>query len=165
MQNLIDLIDESLFAPIAEDERYVGSVFRSIRQMAPKHKGARYEAIVEHLCASQGMSVESPKSSDHDRIINGVKTEIKGSCLNKGKDVFSFLQIRPDQDYEQLLFLCCHPSETYMLTMSKALVSQYCEDGTFKKQHGGNSATSRTFMYYGNEKNLEALGAKYIDLR
>ena len=48
-------------------------------------------AFVSNVLTKLGYTVQKAENSDHDRIINGVKVEIKGSTLAKNKKTFSVL--------------------------------------------------------------------------
>ena len=109
-----------------------------------------------------GYTVQKAENSDHDRIINGVKVEIKGSTLAKNKKNFSFLQIRPDQDYHLMMFAMFYPNELVLMEMEKEQVIKNVELGIFKKQHGGKKADSGQFCYYGNKETLLTLGATFV---
>jgi hypothetical protein len=159
---MIELIDPLLLLPEEIDSRYMNSPFRHIKLMGPKQKGKRYENIAESVLTKIGFSVIKAENTEHDRIINGIKTEIKGSTLNKDCDNFSFLQIRPDQDYKQMFFVMCYPNELVIMKMSKKTIQKNIDSGIFKKQHGGNKAESRTFMYYGNKESLSQIGALLV---
>ena len=160
--NLIEIIDPKLLEPEDRDTRYDNSPFKHIKAMGAKQKGKYYELITENVLSQRGYLVEKPESTEHDRIINKVKTEIKGSTLNKNTDHFSFLQIRPDQDYAELMFTMCYPDKLVIMKMDKATVLKNVENGTFKKQHGGKKAESRTFLYYGEKNSLAAIGATLV---
>ena len=160
--NILDLIDSDLLLAEQEDPRYINSAFRFVKQMHAKQKGKRYEEITECVVRKLGHIVSKPINTDHDRIIDGFKVEIKGSTLNKNTDNFSFLQIRPDQDYDKLYFTMCYPNELVIMEMSKEQVLKNIQNGIFKKQHGGNKAESRTYLYYGNRESLSNIGAKFL---
>ena len=157
--NLIDLIDNEFLLPEEVDPRYASSPFKYVKLMGPKQKGKRYEQIAENVLTKIRFSVTKAENSDHDRSINGIKTEIKGSTLNKNTEDFSFLQIRPDQDYDQIFFVMCYPDELCIMKMGKKDVLRNIRNKIFKKQHGGNKAESRTFCYYGNKETLKQIGA------
>jgi hypothetical protein len=158
----ITKIDPSLLVADQDDERYADSLFRDLKKMHAKQKGKRYEKITENVLKTLGFKVGKPLSSDHDRLVNDKKVEIKGSTLNKGTDHFSFLQIRPDQDYESIYFVMFYPHQLVVMEMTKDQIVKQIDAGVFKKQHGGNKAESRTFLYYGNRETLTALGASVI---
>lgn len=162
MKKLIEMIDQNLLAPEDRDTRYDNSPFKHIKAMGAKQKGKYYELITENVLSKLGYSVRKPESTDHDRIFNNIKTEIKGSTLNKNTDHFSFLQIRPAQDYAELMFTMCYPDKLVIMKMDKATVFKNIQNGTFKKQHGGNKADSGTYMYYGEEKSLSKIGAVVV---
>ncbi|MEK9697975.1 MAG: hypothetical protein VW270_19560 [Candidatus Poseidoniales archaeon] len=163
MKNFLSLIDQSLLAEEAVDPRYENSPFRALKNLPAKQKGKRYEEITEHVLTKVGSTVEKPQNTDHDRIIDSHKVEIKGSTLNKGTNVFSFLQIRPAQDYTHLMFSMFYPDRLVIMVMPKSKVIENIEAGHFKKQHGGNKAESGTFCYYGDAESLSALGATYVN--
>jgi hypothetical protein len=159
VRNKIDLIDPKLLTEEAEDQRYVNSPFRNLKNLHAKQKGKRYEAITEQVLKKMGKSVGKPKNTDHDRIVNGKKIEIKGSTLNKNTENFSFLQIRPDQDYDLMYFSMFYPNEFVIMSMDKDTILKNIQKGIFKKQHGGNKADSGTYLYYGNKETLARIGA------
>lgn len=156
------LVDENMIRPDELDPRYVGSPFQHLKVMHAKQKGKRFEMITSDVCQKLGHKVEKPTNTDHDRIIDGIKSEIKGSTLAKGTDHFSFLQIRPDQDYERMIFSMFYPNELVLMEMDKQTIRKCIDDGVFKKQHGGNKANSGTYCYYGNKETLSKLGATII---
>jgi hypothetical protein len=160
--NTLNLIDPELLSAEVEDSRYVNSPFRHLKQLHAKQKGKRYEKITECVVRKLGHTVSKPTNTDHDRVVDGIKVEIKGSTLNKNTDHFSFLQIRPDQDYEKIYFSMFYPDELVIMEMSKQKVLENISNGTFKKQHGGNKADSGTYLYYGNRESLVNIGATYV---
>tara|TARA_Y100000296_G_scaffold64456_1_gene75667 strand:- start:393 stop:788 length:396 start_codon:yes stop_codon:yes gene_type:complete len=129
--------------------------------MKPKQAGSRYEKIVESIFTKMDMNVDPPLNTDHDRIVDGEKIEIKGSMITKGTDdEFSFLQIRPKQEYDTVVFLAVYFQEMHLYEMSKADVKMKIKEGVFKPQHGGKKGDSGTFCYNGT---MEALGATPIE--
>ena len=83
MKNFLSLIDQSLLAEGERDPRYENSPFRALKNLHAKQKGKRCEQITEHVLTKVGFTVEKPQNTDHDRIIDSHKVEIKGSTLNK----------------------------------------------------------------------------------
>ncbi len=161
--NLLDLISEDLLNPQRQKSLYDNSPFRNLVGLPPKTKGCIYENIVRSVCSKRGGSVENPISSDHDMILEGEKYEIKGAMLDAQGKGFTFNQIRPDQDYDYILFACFYPDGLYMLVMDKSRSFELCDNGIFKKQHGGAKADSRTYIYKGTTEDLIALGARYYN--
>lgn len=162
IDNILATVDPKLLAAPDEDKRYINSPFRELKKMGPKQKGKRYELITIHLLKKQNRKIQKPLSTDHDTIADGVKYEIKGSTLVKDGNVFSFLQIRPSQNYDAILFSMFYPDEIVVMEMSKENVIKNIESGCFKKQHGGKKAQSGTFCYYGNKETLAQMGAVEI---
>jgi hypothetical protein len=146
----------------SEDSRYANSPFRHLKQMHAKQKGKRYEKITECVIRKLGHTVSKPTNTDHDRIIDGLKVEIKGSTLNKNTEHFSFLQIRPSQDYDKMYFSMFYPDKLVIVEMNKDKIIENIKLRNFKKQHGGNKADSGTYLYYGNLESLTNIGAKVV---
>jgi hypothetical protein len=78
------------------------------------------------------------------------------------KPTFSFLQIRPLQEYDKIIFSMFYPSQLMLMEMSKKDVLKCVENNVFKKQHEGKNSEGGTYCYYGNEKTLESVGASHI---
>ena len=90
--NMIQLIDAELLVEEKLDERYVNSPFKHLKNIPAKQKGSRFEKIVSNVLTKVGHTIQGPENSEHDRIINGVKTEIKGATLVKKKNHFTMKQ-------------------------------------------------------------------------
>jgi len=146
------VLNSSLLSGAEIDPRWSNGPFLGIKLMPAKAKGKRFEEIAQSIFEMIGLTVTKPTNSDHDRIVDGKKFEIKGSTITKGsEDCFSFLQIRPAQDYQFLIL------ETFWFDgtiqyykIPKTEINLLIEKGVFKKQHGGNKAESGTFCYVGN---------------
>jgi hypothetical protein len=141
----------------AIDPRWMTGPFANLKSLSAKTKGKRFEEIAHYILNSKNFIVDIPENSDHDRVVNGSKFEIKGSTVTKGSDdCFSFLQIRPDQDYDTLLLETFWFDGTIkFFKLDKYVVMEMIQSGLFKKQHGGNKADSRTFCYNGTMKPFE----------
>ena len=160
--NMIQLIDADLLVEEKLDERYVNSPFKHLKNIPAKQKGSRFEKIVSNVMTKLGYTIQKPENSDHDLIINGVKVEIKGSTLAKNKNHFSFLQIRPDQDYHLMMFAMFYPNELVLMEMEKEQIKKNVQSKTFKKQHGGKKGGDETYLYYGNKETLLTIGATFV---
>ena len=85
-------------------------------------------------------------------MVDGHKYEIKGSTITKdSSDCFSFLQIRPAQDYDFMIL------ETFWFDgcvkyhkLDKQQIGSLISAGIFKPQHGGRKGNSGTFCYNGD---------------
>lgn len=145
-------LDKHLLVGSDIDPRWSSGPFTGIKLMPAKAKGKRFEQIAESILVKRQHLVEKPVNSDHDRIVDGYKFEIKGSTITKDTDdVFSFLQIRPAQDYDFLILETFWFDGTIkFFKLDKATVSSMVEKRIFKPQHGGNNGNSGTFCYNGN---------------
>jgi len=160
--SLLPTINPALLAASQPDPRYDHSPFRHLRLLTPKQKGERYEKITIDLMQRLGHTYLPRTSSQNDALFDGTVYEIKGSMLGHGKDTFSFLQIRPDQDYQAMLFVMFYPQSVIIMSMSKQHILDQVAAGVFRAQHRGQSGNSGTYLYYGNEKTLTTIGAQLL---
>ena len=129
---------ESLAAPASS--AWKGSPFGWIRDIPPRSKGAYGEKFVQELFRDNGFDVKRAKSgSDHDRVINGHRVEIKMSTLWTDKEIYVFEQIRRNQKYDYLIFLGLSPHEAHCWLIPK---SQFHlgKEGV-SRQHGGKKGS------------------------
>lgn len=146
------VISEELLSQGEFDSRWNDGPFLALKLLPAKAKGKRFEQIASEIFKAMGLTVNKPTNTDHDRVVDGIKCEIKGSTVTKGSDdCFSFLQIRPAQDYEALVLVTFWFDGTVKIfKLLKSDVMTLVENGTLKKQHGGNRAESGTYCYNGN---------------
>ena len=145
------------------DHRYEGKLFESFKNLPPSQKGKVGEAWCEEVMIALGSKVEPPESKDHDRIVDGRKAEIKSSTLNNGTEVFSFLQIRPAQDYDFMILQAFLPDELRIFEVEKSVIRDLIDKKVIKPQHGGNDGNSGTFMWYPTIEDLETHCTELID--
>ena len=158
------------------DSRWLSSPFLALKQLHAKQAGKRFEEITREVLSKAGHKIETNVDTDYDMIMNGKKCEIKGSTIISGHDDrFSFLQIRPEQVYDELVFSCFYFDRIEIYKITKEEIKKYIAAGqdpknkgkrgrpkkgetkptlavTFKKQHGGNKGESGTYLYHGNPK-------------
>ena len=146
------VLSPDLLAGSDIDPRWATGPFMGIKLMSAKGKGKRFEQIASSVFTCRGMQVSRAINSDHDRIVDGRKFEIKGSTITKGTDdVFSFLQIRPAQDYEFLILETFWFDGTIMYhRIPKSDIALLIDRRVFKPQHGGSRGNSGTFCYNGD---------------
>lgn len=134
------------------DPRWTLGPFLHLKTLAPKGKGKRFEQIAEEVLKSRGHTVAKATNTQHDRIVDGLKFEIKGSTITKGSDdMFSFLQIRPAQDYDVLLFESFWFDGTVKYhRIPKEDLLKLVSSGVFSAQHGGKKGNSGTFSWNGD---------------
>ena len=144
-------IPDYMVAEGITDVRWENSVFKNLKTLGPKQKGKRFEQIIPHILTQMGENVGKRISSEHDFSVDGISCELKASTTTQGTDdQYSFLQIRPDQDYKVLVLATfCFDGTIEIYKVPKEDVLKMIEDKVFAKQHGGNKANSRTFCYNG----------------
>ena len=151
------ILAEKLLASSDIDVRWMNGPFYNLKLLSARTKGKRFEEIASYIFTQKNMIVMSSTSTDYDRIVDGYRFEIKGSTITKDTDdCFSFLQIRPTQEYDYVIL------ETFWFDgtikfykISKNDIIKMISSGVFIKQHGGNKAESGTYCYNGNMKPFE----------
>lgn len=74
----------------------------------PAAKGNKAEEIVANILTSLGYKVSGRRGSGHDRIVNGIKTEIKfATAIGRNNDwQCIYNHIGFEKDWEQILLVC-----------------------------------------------------------
>jgi hypothetical protein len=150
-----DIIDESF------DSNYLGSKFENYKKLGAKQKGAVSERLLTSILIGLGHNVTDPLNTDHDRIVDGIKTEMKTATIIKDTlDKLSFLQIRPAQDVDTYLMTAVLPNDIESYWVEKKTILDLIEKGEIKPQHGGKAGNSGTFCWYPTLTNLKKVGKK-----
>lgn len=98
---------------------WVGTPFQGYVFMSPKQKGEFGERFVAKYFDAKGSEVKRAKTSTagHDRVIDGIMTEIKFSVATRNKvggvkeDQFIINHVSKDKDWERLVFFGINPTE------------------------------------------------------
>ena len=114
---------------------WVHSPFGWIKVLPSRRAGAVFEALVASWCAEEGLDVTSSPDSDADRIISGLRTEIKGSTL-WANGSYKFQQLR-DQNYSIVVCLGISPFDAHCWVIEKGDLMALWNDGVISSQHGG----------------------------
>lgn len=129
---------------------YEGSAFEGLKSLSSKAKGSEIEKLVEECVRTTQPEAVFTKNvnSDHDRVIDGVKYEIKGSFLWKGIETFRWQQIRPDYDTDYYIFVAIYPDRAEFYQAAKQDVEDYvivkdAEGNWPYAQHGGKNKDSK----------------------
>ena len=123
-----------------------GSPFEWILSIPSRSKGAYGEKLVQELFRLNGFDVKRPKSgSDHDRVINGHRIEIKMSTLWAKNGQYTFQQIR-DQEYDYLICLGLSPREAHCWLIPKSEV--YVGKEGVSHQHGGKAGKDTLWLSF-----------------
>ena len=107
-----------------------GSPFAWIRSQASRRRGKIGEQLIAGWCAARNLDVNRSPDSEADRLIEGVRVEIKFSTEWEN-GIFKFQQIR-DQDYIHGICLGSSPFDASCWVVPKAVLRSKTPG-----QHGG----------------------------
>jgi hypothetical protein len=128
-----------------EDVDWADSPFGWIRTRPSRQEGAIGELLVEEWCRSRGLGVERAPDSDADRLVNGVRIEIKFSTLWKSGG-YKFQQFR-DQNYHLAICLGISPFDAHCWILPKSLIlEKWGKAQGLTSQHGGQSGTDTAWL-------------------
>lgn len=145
-------IQENLYDP------WIGTPFEGYRYMDSKQKGALGEIYVSLLFEACGYDVEFAETSTagHDRVINGIRTEIKFSLAHTNnkkrilkEDCFTMNHVAVGKDWERLIFLAINgdPNKVRAMYMTKKEFKQALDTSEyFSHQQGGKSGDNDDYM-------------------
>ena len=142
------------------NDPYKDSPFRVYKEMSSKKKGKYFELIVEQYLKKNNYTVSKSVNSDHDRVVNGKKLEIKGSMLWGEGTHFRWQQIRTSQDYDVMCFVAIYPDRIELYGATKDVVKSNVEVQNEKgewihNQHGGKRTNSGTFVIDGMPQDFQ----------
>ena len=123
---------------------WTGSPFEWILGCPSRQKGAIFEALVAGWCDAKGLNVSRTGDSDADRIIEGMRVEIKGSTLWKAGR-YKFQQLR-DQNYDCAICLGISPFDAHCWTIPKDEIMRRWRSGEISSQHGGSTGTDTAWI-------------------
>mgnify|MGYP003653932933 CR=1 FL=1 len=146
-------------------------VFPTYHLLSNKQKGVAGEHFVHGILEELGAKVMPPLNSDHDRIVNGHKVEIKFSlATSKGKKIqrnnFIMNHVAKVKDWDFLLFAGINPlslnlepndldyERCQIYLQSKADFLEYMEetpysDSVFKYQQSGKKGKNDDYICSG----------------
>jgi hypothetical protein len=120
------------------------SPFKWIRLESSKRKGAVGEKIVERWLKSHGLDVRRSPDSDADRLVEGVRAEIKMSTLWEN-NVYKFQQLR-NQNYEFAICLGLSPHDVHCWVIPKPDLIQLWKSGKIGSQHNGSRGSETAWF-------------------
>lgn len=140
---------------------YDTSPFLPLTKLSARTKGAEFERIFEWWATQSGFACEKPKSTDYDRIVNGLRVEVKGSFLTTSRG-FVWQQIRVRQDYDIVALMAFHPDRLELFGCTRAVAHEHLTrqdaDGNWPhNQHGGKTVDSGAFMLAGRPEQFDWL--------
>jgi len=122
-----------------------GSPFAWIKTRPSRQVGAIGEKLVAGWCAAKDLNVLRSPDGDADRILEGVRTEIKFSTLWKN-GTYTFQQLR-DQNYSIAVCLGISPFDAHCWVLRKqTILEQWNNAGGLRTQHGGSSGSDTAWF-------------------
>lgn len=122
------------------------SPFGWIKQMASRRIGAIGETLVSQWCESVGFRVTRTGDSDADRLIEGLRVEIKFSTLWTDTGIYKFQQIR-DQQYEYCFCLGVSPDSVGAWFIPKSVLMTN-RPPELVPQHGGSDGVDTKWLSF-----------------
>lgn len=120
------------------------SPFAWIKSLPSKTVGKIGEQIIERWCMAHNFDVRSSPDSDADRIINGLRVEIKFSTLWQS-GIYKFQQLR-NQAYDVVICLGISPFNVHCWVLSKRLILEKWKSGEIRSQHGGGAGQDTAWI-------------------
>ena len=128
-----------------DDPLWEGSPFAWIRKgLPPRSVGAIGEKLVHAFFTAKGFNVTRSPDRDSDRIISGLRTEIKFSTPWEGR-AYRFQQIR-DQNYDVVVCLGVSPFNAHCWVLPKSFVMDNWGTDRLPVQHGGRRGSDTVWL-------------------
>ena len=138
-------IAASLYADYEDDDlSWAGSPFAWIKSRPSRQRGKIGEQLVAGFFAAKNFDVAKSPDSEADRIIGGVRVEIKFSTLWKA-DSYKFQQLR-DQNYHIGIWLGIAPFNAHCWIVPKSVMMQKWRSGEIRSQHGGSAGRDTAWL-------------------
>jgi len=125
------------------DLEWEGSPFAWIKTRPSRQVGAIGEKLVSGWLAAKGFDVIKAGDSDCDRVVEGLRTEIKFSTLWKAGG-YKFQQFR-NQNYQIAICLGISPFEAHCWCITKETLMMHVIGHT--PQHGGKSGSDTAWLH------------------
>lgn len=123
-------------------DEWRASPFGWMKSQPSRRVGKIFEQLVAGWCAAKGFSVAAAPNPQSDRVIGGLRAEIKGSTLWAGGG-FKFQQIR-DQAYDVVICIGIRPFDAQCWVIPKEALMEY-PDGVVP-QHGGRAGRDTAWL-------------------
>ena len=128
-----------------EDLSWSQSPFGWVKWQSSRRKGAIGEKLVAGWCAARDINVLRSPDAEADRVLEGLRTEIKFSTLWANQS-YKFQQIR-DQDYQLLVCLGVSPFSAHAWVFEKEfVVSNIGLVAGLSHQHGGAAGRDTAWL-------------------
>jgi len=127
---------------------WTGSPFAWIRPRASRQKGAIGQEMFSRVCEAEGIPVEPCPDPDANRIVSGVRAEIKFSML-WASGHYVFQQFRR-QDYDLAVCLGVSPSHAHCWVIPRDILDEYVIGK--RPQHTGAPGTETFWLWVKAER-------------
>lgn len=129
---------------VKDADPWEGSPFSWITKLPSRSKGAVFEKLVSRFLAANGFNVANSPDTDADRVINGLRVEIKGSTLWKNGQ-YRFQQLR-DQNYDVAICLGISPFAVHCWVLPKSVIMEKRGTRELPSQHGGQRGSDTAWL-------------------
>ena len=139
-------ISQTLRADYAADElAWEGSPFAWIKTRPSRQVGAIGEQLVAAYCAAKNLNVVRSPDGEADRVIEGIRVEIKFSTLWHAGG-YKFQQLR-DQNYGLAVCLGISPFDAHLWVLPKSLILENWGNAAgLQSQHGGRAGRDTAWL-------------------
>lgn len=147
---LREYIDDNLKDP------WKGTPFEDYVFMSPKQKGILGEMFVSKHMSQLSHEVQRAKNTGHDRVIDGILTEIKFALATRDKkggvidDKFIINHVSVSKDWERLIFCGINPDEkdARIVFITKEDFEEHLKSDKcyFNVQQGGKSVGNDDYI-------------------
>lgn len=143
----MDYLEKYLINDIAENP-WKNTILADYYALSPVSKGSKAEEFVAKVLTDMGYKVERRRSTGHDRIINGKRTEIKFALATKRNYDYEciFNHIGLKKDWENIIFCCVNGDLTIRMVMFTRDTFPF---EVFNTQQGGKSSGNDDYMTSG----------------
>jgi hypothetical protein len=121
--------------------------FEGYVYLSPASKGSFGEKFVEKYLEQKGYFVRDRDNKGHDRVINGIKSEIKFSLSKLKKFVLNHISI--EKDWDRMIFCCVTEKEEEIILYwfsKEDFIKSVKDNKIFKNQQGGKSINNDDYM-------------------
>ena len=127
------------------DLGWMGSPFAWIKTRPSRQIGTIGEKLVAGWCAAQDLDVTKAADSDADRVIEGLRVEIKFSTLWES-GFYKFQQLR-DQRYDVAICLGISPFDAHCWVLQKEFIMRSIgKVPGLTPQHGGSRGSDTAWL-------------------
>ena len=128
-----------------DDLSWERSPFAWIKKRPSRQRGAIAERLVAKFLSAKGFSVDRSPDSEADRVVDGLRVEIKSSTLWKGGN-YRFQQFR-DQNYDVAICLGISPFSAHCWVIPKSVImDNWGAAGGLRSQHGGQEGRDTAWL-------------------